>query len=347
MLKASPYDPLAMRRFLCPTPGSEITPLTRPPTFSVIIAAYQAAALIGEGLRSALEQTSPPLEVVVCDDGSTDDLDSALSPFAQQIILLRQANRGESAAKNAAARAARGEFVVVLDADDVFMPERLHALGELASLRPDLDVLTTDALLEFNGSVIRRCYEDDFGFETADQRRGILQRNFVFGLAAVRRQRLLEVDGFDETIRYAADWDLWVRLVFSGSRIGCVAEPLARYRLQPGSLSAQRGALIDGRVQTLRKAQTRDDLSDRERTALDAALGENRRLLLRTEAREALVSHSSRARRLALRLALSADHPAATRCKAALAALSPVLARRLLRDRAIETTGGVTYRRGP
>ena len=57
-------------------------------------------------------------------------------------------------------------------------------------------------------------------FEVDDQRRAILQRNFVFGLAAVRRERLLEVGGFDETIRWTTDWDCWIRMIMGGSRAG-------------------------------------------------------------------------------------------------------------------------------
>ena len=123
----------------------------RTPTFSIIVAAYQAADTIGDTLASAFAQTLPPREVVVCDDGSTDDLDGALRPFRDRITLLRQENRGEGAAKNAAARAASGDFVVILDADDVFDRRRLEALGELAVARPYLDVLTTNALLELEG----------------------------------------------------------------------------------------------------------------------------------------------------------------------------------------------------
>ena len=101
------------------------------PTFSVVIAAYNAAETIGEAVDSALGQTVAPLEVIVCDDGSTDDIEGALRPYAGRLKLLRKENGGPSSARNLAARAASGEFVAVLDADDVFLPERLEALGEL------------------------------------------------------------------------------------------------------------------------------------------------------------------------------------------------------------------------
>src|SRR5439155_15089644 len=81
-----------------------------------------------------LDQTAPPLEVIVCDDGSTDDVDGTLSPFQDRITLIRQERRGPGAAKPAGARLARGDFVDLLDGDDAYLPTRLEALGELASV---------------------------------------------------------------------------------------------------------------------------------------------------------------------------------------------------------------------
>src|SRR5262249_10457565 len=152
-------------------------------------------------IDSVLAQTLRPQEIVVCDDGSTDDLDSSLAPYLGRITLLRQRNRGEGSAKNAATRAATGDFVVMLDADDTFLPERLEGLAELARSRPDLDILTTDAFLESEGQTVRQVYSGEWTFEVDDQRRAILERNFVFGPAAINRERLLEVGGFDPSLR--------------------------------------------------------------------------------------------------------------------------------------------------
>src|SRR4051794_6053007 len=225
------------------------------PSFSIIIAAYQAAGTVGEAIDSALAQTAPPHEVVVCDDGSTDDLDAALAPYRQRIRLVRKANGGEASAKNAAAREATGDFVVILDADDTFMPERLERLGALAAERPELDILTTDAYLEHDGRVLRRCYRPAWPFAFGGQREEILRRNFIFGLAAVRRERLLALGGFDESIPRTTDWNLWIRMILRGSQAGAVLEPLARYRVHPTSLSADRIRMRPGGLQTLRRGR--------------------------------------------------------------------------------------------
>jgi hypothetical protein len=311
------------------------------PTLSVIIAAHQAATVAPDAVRTALEQTRPPLEVVVCDDGSDDDLAGALAEFGDRVTLLRQDNRGPSAARNAAARAARGDYVVVMDADDVFAPERLEALAAGLAQRPDLDVLTTDAWIEIDGERVRRVYDGGYRFEVEDQRTAILRECFVFGLAAYRRERLLAVGGYDEAIRYSEDWDFGLRLILDGSLVGCVDAPLASYRLQRGSLSSQRANLLLGSVQTLEKAARRTDLSPGERAALEESLASFRARYGVTRAREALMTGAPGGRRLAARAAATAGLGARTRAKLVAAVVAPGAVGRRLRRLPVETTGGL------
>ena len=250
---------------------------TTEPSFSVIVAAYQAARTIRDALTSVFTQSVLPAEVIVCDDGSTDDIDGALAPFRDLITVLHKPNGGEASAKNAAARAASGDFVVILDADDTFLPTRLECLGDLAGVLPDLDILTTDAWVVVDEQRVRRCYTDDWPFEWVDQRREILRRNFVFGLAAVRRERLLAAGGFDESICRTTEWDLWIRLMLDGARAGAVLEPLANRRVRSSGLLAARSELLHGAVQTLTKALGNPQLQPDERVVLDESLRSYRR----------------------------------------------------------------------
>lgn len=315
-----------------------------PPTFSVIVAAYDVADVIADALESVFAQTLAPHEVIVCDDGSTDDLDAALGPYRSRITVLRQPNGGEAAAKNAAARAATGDFLVVLDADDTFEPERLAALAALAAARPDLDVLTTDAVLEVDGVPVRHCYTDDHRFAVDDQRSAILERNFVFGLVAVRRARFLELGGFDESIRRTTDWDLWVRLIFDGGAIGLVDAPLARYRLRRSSLSADRLGMAEGGLRTLEKAAARAGLTASDRRALSRGIELQRRKVRLAAARHALAEGAPDARRRSLDVARDRGIDVRSRWKALVAALAPRAARRRLAARQSaewEGAGGV------
>src|SRR5436305_1316030 len=103
-----------------PEPGLK-SPAERP-TFSIVITAYQAAGTIATAVESALAQTHPALEVLVVDDGSTDDLAVALAPYAERIRVVRRENGGGAAARNTGAESARGDFMAVLDADDAYHP---------------------------------------------------------------------------------------------------------------------------------------------------------------------------------------------------------------------------------
>ena len=336
-----------MTRFLAPPPAREADG-GQAPTFSVVIAAYQAADVIGEGLDSLRRQTLAPLEVIVCDDGSTDGLAEALAPYRDEIVLIRKENGGEASAKNAAAARARGDFIAILDADDLYLPTRLAALAELAQARPDLDILTTDAFLVANGRAVRRNYDETWRFAVDDQRRTILQRNFIFGHAAVRRTSFFEHGGFDESIRWTTDWDLWLRMILSGSTAGCVDEPLALYRLRETSLTAQRRDLLLGKLTTLEKARRNPSLRPDELPVLHAALASYRRELSLLELRAAVAARAPDARRRAIEVLRSPGYGVRRRLEATAMAAAPAAVGRLLRRRAARTwvgAGGTHVRR--
>jgi glycosyltransferase involved in cell wall biosynthesis len=303
------------------------------PTLSVIVTTYQVAPIVHEAIESALGQTLPPDEVVVCDDGSTDDIEGALEAFRDRIVFLRKQHGGEASAKNAAAAAASGDFVVILDADDVFFPGRLEAIAEAAALRPDLDVITTDAYLEVDGEIVRRCYDGRWRFEIDDQRHELLRRNFVFGLAAVRRELLLSHGGFDESILWTTDWDCWIRLVLAGSRIGCVDEPLALYRLREDSLSARREEITRGKIMTLEKTRRDPRLTDQERAVVDASIAGYERELAVLGARRSVAAGDEDARGRAVAVATGRGFGWRTRLEAGLMAVAPRRAGRRLRRR--------------
>jgi GT2 family glycosyltransferase len=323
-----------MRTFLAPPPETPLEGLVQPgwvPTFSIIIPAYQAASFIAGTVESALNQTVPALEVIVCDDGSTDDLQGALRPYLERITLLRQKNAGTASARNTAVRAASGDFIALLDHDDIYLPERIEALGELAAMRPDLDVLATDCYFELESQIFARCYEDSNPFPTSDQRRAILEANFVSG-PVVRRTRLLDIGGFDESISVTDDWDCWIRLIFDGARVGLVAEPLHHYRFSEGSLSSSLPNLVEGRIVTLEKAAARSDLLPHERQALERMLAAQKARLAPDRAREALLLGRPDARRRSLAVTFGRGHSLPTRVKSAVAAVAPgAAARRLAR----------------
>jgi glycosyltransferase involved in cell wall biosynthesis len=321
-----------MSVLLAPPPVRRVAPASVP-SFSVIIAAFQAAETVGEAVESALQQTLPPHEVIVCDDGSSDGLAAALRRFGDQVRLLQQDHLGLGAARSTATGAASGQFVVILDADDAFHPRRLEALAEAAAVRPDLDILTTDALYEVDGVVVQRCYESPSAFVTKDQRQAILCRNFIFGAAAIRRARLLEVGGFDASFRRLEDWDCWIRLLLSGSAAGLVYEPLYRYRVHRSGLSYDRAANISQCVRMLERVRANPHLRPGERPLLERSIAKTRGHALAVDAEEALLhARPGRRRRLAS-LATAREVSPGMRAKAIAAVVTPALAARRLARR--------------
>jgi peptidoglycan/xylan/chitin deacetylase (PgdA/CDA1 family) len=322
--------PPASPRWPVLAPGATEAPASGPtPSFSVVIATYQAASWLPDAVESALDQTLPPHEVIVVDDGSTDEPESALGGRAGEVVMIRRSHGGEGAAKDTGSRAASGDFVAFLDADDVYEPERLEALARLAAERPDLDILVTDAYLEREGAVVGRCYHEAMSFATVDQRRAILESNFLLGHLAIRRSRLMSVGGIAPDMEAVADWDAWIRAILDGARAGLVDLPLSRYRLRDDSVSGDRARLTRWKAVALRRALARDDLSPDERRGVA-----DRVACLEREARlaeaEGLLAARRPARRCLARIAADRGAPAAVRIRAAAAAAAPGAARTLL-----------------
>lgn len=313
------------------------------PTFSVVIAAHDAAGTIVEAVESALAQSLPPLEVIVCDDGSTDGTASVLEPYLQRIQYLRRPHRGVAAAWNAALSIARGDFFAVLGADDAYLPERLEALAALAHERPDLDLLCTDLVYEVDGRPVGR-FEDTCPFAVAEQRAAILQRCFCAAPAA-RRSVLVRAGGFDESMRTGSDWECVIRLILGGAAAGLVAEPLYRYRIHAGSLTADRLATLRERIDFLERVRRTHELQPSERTALERSIARQRASLALGEAEVAVRARSADARRRALAAARAPAVAWRLRAAALTAALLPSTAARALEWR--ETRFGDARLRSP
>lgn len=182
-------------------------------------------------VRSALEQAPPPIEVLVCDDGSTDDTQSAFEQLQSderrvRYFRLTPARGTPGPARNRGITEARGDWVALLDDDDCWLPGKLAAQLPLA-LEGCYDVIASDAVTA-DGTR----YLGPMGGPRRPDRRELEQVNpLILSSAVVRRSMLLEVGGFDETkwMKSVADYDLWLRLADRGARFAVVDEPLIKY----------------------------------------------------------------------------------------------------------------------
>jgi glycosyltransferase involved in cell wall biosynthesis len=207
------------------------------PAVSVVIATYNYGRFLAGALDSALGQTFPDLEVVVVDDGSTDDTPQVIQPYLRdaRVRYHRTGHLGQAAAKNAGVQLARAPLVAFLDADDLWLPAKVERQVALFRTDPELGVVCT-----------RRLLIDEHGRELLYEqpplyRGSVLQQifptNFVcFSSAMVRRTVFDAVGLFDERLVLAVDYDLWLR-VAQRFRFDYVDEPLVKYRVGHANLS--------------------------------------------------------------------------------------------------------------
>jgi teichuronic acid biosynthesis glycosyltransferase TuaG len=211
------------------------------PKVSVVMPAYNAAPFIGETLESVFAQTFNDYEVIVVNDGSPDTevLERALASYQDRIHYIKQGNLGAGAARNAALRAASGEFIAFLDADDLWLPNYLDEQFRFIQ-RNNCDLVYSDALLFGDSPIAGRTY-----MQTSPSNGPVTFKSLVryecnpitSGVLA-RRQSILEVGLFDEHIVNGQDFDLWLRLVRNGANVSYQRKVLLRYRYHAESLSS-------------------------------------------------------------------------------------------------------------
>lgn len=214
------------------------------PIVSVIIPAYNAARWIAETIDSVLVQTFRDFEVIVVDDGSTDETPEIVAKYGNSVRHVRKENGGESSARNAGVRAAHGKYVAFVDADDLWLPEKIELQMKLFTKCPDLAWAYCDALV-FDGQtnqVLWKISDTTKPYE-GDILRPLLLDNFIGSPTPIIRRDVFDVAGyFDESplIRIGPDWDMWLRIAAKHA-IGYVAQPLAKYRWHSSSMTGTTG----------------------------------------------------------------------------------------------------------
>ncbi len=214
--------------------------MSEKPLISVIIPAFNASEFIGETLDSVFSQTFTDFEVIVINDGSPDtqDLERALQRFPPKLRYLKQENQGAAVARNTGLRAAEGELVAFLDADDTWLPAFMEKQLELLK-RNNADLVFADALLVGDSPLAGRT------FMQADPPRGeVTPENLLSVKVTVltstvlaRKAPILEVGLFDVSLRRGQDFELWLRLAKAGARFAYQREVLAHHRIVESGLS--------------------------------------------------------------------------------------------------------------
>jgi len=220
------------------------------PLVSVVVPAYNSGAFIRETIRSVLTQTLADLEMIVVDDGSTDETPSLVAQARDPRVRLIQVPHSglPPATRNRGLREARGRFVAFLDADDLWLPGKLEAQVRYLETWSTAGCVHTAARHLVDGRVeeVPPLRGDTRVLDGSEAIPRLLTRTFIYNSSSMVRREVLDQVGWlleEPGFLMADDLDLWLRMAEGGLGFGYVAEPLILYRVRPDSVS--RDTLLD------------------------------------------------------------------------------------------------------
>ncbi len=212
------------------------------PLVSIITPTYNRAEFIGTAIESVLAQTYGHFELLIVDDGSTDNTTEVLEPYLKdkRVRVFRQENQGQSVARNVALAQAKGEFICFLDSDNAWVPEKLEHTLQVFDTVPECDVVYGDyVVIDANGKELGINRAKRYSGSIAPQ---LVCDNFVsMNTTMTRKQCFQEMGGFDTNERLAEDYVLWLRFS-TRYRFYYLAEVLGYYRVMTNQLSTDKEA---------------------------------------------------------------------------------------------------------
>lgn len=205
------------------------------PVVSIIIPAWNAERYVKGAVDSALSQTYPNVEIVVVDDGSTDNTRELLQPYAdaKKIVYVYKENSGLAGARNTGIRNALGSYIALLDADDLFLPEKVEHQVAFLDGHPECDVSYCD-IYHFWDDDPKQLLKLNYRYYSGEEvLPNLIRRHFVAPLTMVLRRSVFDRFGlFDETFRRSEDLEFLVRIAHGGARICFLDEILGKLRLR-------------------------------------------------------------------------------------------------------------------
>jgi glycosyltransferase involved in cell wall biosynthesis len=251
------------------------------PAVSVVVPTYNAAKYLPDAVQSVLSQSFADAEVIVVDDGSTDDTAAVMSRFGSPVQCVRQENRGVAEARNRGLKHSRGRYVAFLDADDTWLPNKLErqlqalagGLGQRACY--SAYTICNEALEPL---AVQRSLRSGSALEDL-----LLRGNVIGNICTVLCERALftGVGGFDADLSQCADWDMWIRLA-PVTEFLYLDEPLVNYRQHGASMSRRPDLLERDSLRVLEKGFGLPTVPAAVRTRRRAAYGRNYMVLAGT-----------------------------------------------------------------
>lgn len=222
------------------------------PRVSVIVPSYNCARYLGRAIDSASEQTYKDYEIVLVDDGSTDDTKDVAMRYGKKVTYLYQQNQGLSAARNQGISKASGELLAYLDADDMWYPEKLERQVAFLDAHQECGIVHSEmSIINEQDEVLHvRFYEEtQRSVPQGYCLRQLLMRCHIQPVTVVERRNVFDlVGGFEKQLLVAQDYLHWIMIAAEGQAIGYLVEPLGKYRWRAGSLIENRPRLLEDYV---------------------------------------------------------------------------------------------------
>jgi glycosyltransferase involved in cell wall biosynthesis len=247
---------------------------TVPPQVAVIVPAYNASAYIEDTINSVLGQSKPAVEIVVVDDGSTDNTAGVVAGISAKVTIVRQKNGGQGSARQHGVEATTAGLLLFLDADDILRASALEKLSAALLCHPLAALVYCPAeMWSPTGQIPSRA--DTLSEPVGEDFWGTMLRGSFIrtpGCVLLRRTALNEVGGWDPDLKLKGneDWELWLRLAEKHSFVR-VGEPLLKYRMHDTGFSKSRFKMFKSMFAMLKKQHSRWKQNPGRRQAVEAA----------------------------------------------------------------------------
>jgi glycosyltransferase involved in cell wall biosynthesis len=213
------------------------------PLVSIIIPLFNGEKYIEETLKSALNQTYSEIEIIVVNDGSTDRGAEIVKRYP--VTFIQQKNKGISGARNLGINAAKGDFIALLDQDDLFKPDKIELEVKFLNDHPEYCMVYTPEERFGSGELVNRISKHHVG-RTVEGNLFIdlYRRNYITPSSTLIRRSILDITGFfDESLAVCEEHDLFIRIAYNGM-IGFIGQPLVEYRWHGENTSSRLSRLM-------------------------------------------------------------------------------------------------------
>jgi len=223
------------------------------PLVSIIMPAYNAQDYIKQSIQSVVKQTYNNWELLIINDGSTDNTVSIVESFKDtRIVLFSQENSGVSRARNYGISKAKGDYIAFLDSDDLWKNNKLNVQVSYMKKHPDIVLSYTDYdSFKLQNEIIKN--KQLYPFQIENQHDRLLVFNYIATLTVMLKKEIFQkVDGFDISLFGPEDWDLWIRIAKIG-KIAFINQKLALYREHESGISKNRKRQLEQEYKVLRR----------------------------------------------------------------------------------------------